>query len=60
MTNTNRGRGRPEITVRRICEACANRDARHDRRDQLCLICATLNDQPEPRPSPRRSKKDTR
>jgi hypothetical protein len=45
MTTSNRSRGRPEISVQRICEACANRDARQDRRDQLCLICATLNDQ---------------
>jgi hypothetical protein len=51
----------PEISVRRICEACANRDARHDRRDQLCLICATLNDrQPGIGPWPRQSRKDTR
>jgi hypothetical protein len=55
MTDTNRARGRPEITVRRVCEACANRAARRDGRDQLCLICATLTDfQPDIRTPARR------
>jgi hypothetical protein len=57
---TTRPQGGPEISVRRICEACANRDAKHDRRDQLCLICATLNDPQPEQPSLRRSRKDTR
>jgi hypothetical protein len=53
-------RRHPEIRVRRICEACANRLAHSDGRDQLCLICATLND-PKPATTSRaRSRKDTR
>jgi hypothetical protein len=52
---TNNLRGRPDITVRRICPACATKAARRDPRDQFCLICASLEstDEPATRPSRR-------
>jgi hypothetical protein len=52
---TNSQRGRPDITVRRICPACATKTERRDPRDQLCLVCAALEpaDEPAKRPSRR-------